>query len=224
MRFGNDDLSPYDMVDMGHDVAKGCAYLQDMQFVHGDLAARNVLLCDNPIKSCRLIAKVADYGLSKDFTELYKVKYTKENRVQIPWKWMAIEYLRDDYFTLTSDVWSFGVVIWEILSFGKMPYGPVGFEELMEKFDEGYRLPFPTEAKKFTYWSADQFYTRITEKCFIEDPNERSTFTEIVKMIEKELSEKEIKEYRLFQEKHEAIHRNNYISHKTTQVDNQLLK
>ena len=182
--------------------------------MHGDLAARNVLIADNPIKSGRLIAKVADFGLSKDFAQLYKLKYNKENRVEIPWKWMAIEYLRDDYFTLTSDVWSFGVVVWEILSFGKMPYGPQGFDELMQLFDNGFQLPCPIDAKRITTWPVDQFYKRVSEKCFIQDPNERSTFTEIVKIIEKELFETEMGEHKLFQEKYEAIHRSNYVSRK----------
>ena len=109
--------------------------------MHGDLAARNVLISDNPIKSCRLIAKIADFGLSKDFKQLYRVKYEKENRVMIPWKWMAIEYLKDDYFTLTSDVWSFGVVVWEILSLGQDPYKGQKCLKTVEKINNGYRLP-----------------------------------------------------------------------------------
>ena len=138
--------------------------------------------------------------------------------MMIPWKWMAIEYLRHDYFTLTSDVWSFGVVVWEILSFGKKPYGALGFNELMKQLDEGYRLQCPSEAKQIITWSVDQFYKKISEKCFIEDPNERSTFTEIVKIIEGELFENEIEEHRLFHEKHELIHKSNYISHKISQT------
>ena len=90
------------LVQWAYDVAQGMKFLSKSQIMHGDLAARNVLIGNNPIQSCRLIAKVADFGLSKDFTKLNKLKYTKENRVMIPWKWMAIEYLRHDYFTLTS--------------------------------------------------------------------------------------------------------------------------
>ena len=210
----DDTLNSRILIQWSYDIAQGMKFLYKSQIMHGDLAARNVLITDNPIKSCRLIAKVADFGLSKDFAQLYKLKYNKENRVQIPWKWMAIEYLRDDYFTLTSDVWSFGVVVWEILSFGKMPYGPQGFDELMQLFDNGFRLPCPTDAKRITTWPVDQFYKRVSEKCFIQDPNERSTFTEIVKIIEKELFETEMKEHKLFQEKYEAIHRSNYLSRK----------
>ena len=206
------------LIQWSYDIAQGMKFLSKSQIMHGDLAARNVLISENPVKSCRLIAKVADFGLSKDFKELYKVKYTKESRVMIPWKWMAIEYLRDDYFTLTSDVWSFAVVIWEILSFGKMPYGPQGYEEVMQLFDKGYRLQCPNEAKQITTWSVEQFYMNISEKCFIKDPNERSTFTEVVKIIEHELFEEEIQEYKVFQEKHETIHRSNYISNKSSQT------
>ena len=214
----NAEINDRLLILWAYDIAQGMKFLSKSQIMHGDLAARNVMISDNQIKSCRVIAKVADFGLSKDFTKLYRIKYTKENRVMVPWKWMAIEYLRNDYFTLTSDVWSFGVVVWEILSFGRMPYGPIDFEELMEKFDNGYRLPCPNETKKIKNWPADQFYQKISEKCFIENPNDRSTFTELVKIIERELMEKEIKEHKLFQEKHEAVHRSNYISHKNSQT------
>ena len=215
---GDDDQkSSRILVQWAYDVAQGMQFLSKSQVMHGDLAARNVLISNNPIQSCRLLAKVADFGLSKDFTKLHKLKYTKENRMMIPWKWMAIEYLRHDYFTLTSDVWSFGVVVWEILSFGKTPYGLQDFDEVMKRLNDGNRLLCPSDAKQITSWPADQFYKKISEKCFIDDPNDRSTFTEIVKIIESVLSEKEIKEHRLFHEKHEMIHKSNYISHKSTQ-------
>ena len=114
LRFGNDDLSPYDMVDMGHDVAKGCAYLQDMQFVHGDLAARNCMLTSTDRKYRTV--KIGDFGLSKD---LYgKNYYTMGNDSQLPIRWMPPEFLLHSTLSTKTDVWSFGVLMWEIMTSG----------------------------------------------------------------------------------------------------------
>ena len=93
-------------------ISKGMHYLASLFIMHGDLAARNVLLHSNPLRNGYPIAKVADFGLSKHL--YYDTTYEKENRLEVPWKWMALEYLTDDYFTLKSDVWSFMVLIWEM--------------------------------------------------------------------------------------------------------------
>ena len=67
-----------------------------------------------------LVAKISDFGLSKQFYD--RMVYEKRNRRDIPWRWMAIEMFRDGVFTMNSDVWSYGVLIWEILSMGEQPY------------------------------------------------------------------------------------------------------
>ena len=71
---------------------------------------------------------------------------------------MALEYLEHDYFTLKSDVWSFGVLVWEMFSFGKSPYGPCSFDEVLEKLANGYRLLFPKGLEKNTTWSPEELY------------------------------------------------------------------
>ena len=127
------------LVLWAYDISKGMQYLSDNKIMHGDLAARNVLLDDDPMKSGYLVAKVADFGLSKKFYE--NVTYEKETRLLVPWKWMALEYLKNGILNLKSDIWSYGVLFWEIFSFGRVPYGHQDYEELVPKLDNGYRLP-----------------------------------------------------------------------------------
>lgn len=173
------------LVLWSYDISQGMYYLAEKKIMHGDLAARNVLLQDDPLKCGYLVAKVADFGLSKKFYE--NVKYEKTSRTFVPWKWMALEYLRDNFFTLTSDVWSFAVVVWEILSFGRIPYGQQDFDELLSKLEDGYRLPSPPDIRHISNWSPEKFYQELSKVCFVENPNDRATFADVVKIIENEL-------------------------------------
>ena len=176
--------------------------------MHGDLAARNVLIGYDPLGCNYPLAKVSDFGLSKKFYD--NIKYTKEIRLEIPWKWMALEYFRDDFFTLTSDVWSFAVVVWEIFSLGHSPYGPQGYEEVMELLENGYRLPCPREATEISAWSADKLYRKISNVCFESDPLRRADFTKVVSIIEKELTKEELMKYNNMQKKyHETFNAKN---------------
>ena len=99
--------------------------------------------CDG---SLRLVAKVSDFGLSKTFYD--NISYRKQKRNYVPWKWMAPEYLNTSRFTLASDVWSFGVVIWEIFSLGKEPYVGQSVENMITKLKTGYSLPCPEEVNQ----------------------------------------------------------------------------
>ena len=79
------------------------------------------------------------------------ISYRKVKRNYVPWKWMAPEYLQTGCFTITSDVWSFGIVIWEIFSLGKEPYVGKNVEEMILKLKEGYHLPCPEEMGQVIY-------------------------------------------------------------------------
>ena len=164
-------------------------YLAAHKIMHGDLAARNVLIDDDSGKCGHIIAKVADFGLSKRFYE--NIHYVKEQRVYIPWKWMAIEYLKDSFFTLTSDVWSFGVVVWEMFSIGQEPYAGKSFDDIVPMLKNGHYLKCPEEVS--TLQRAEDLYTlysKISEMCFTQDPTTRANFTDIVAMLEGELTTK----------------------------------
>ena len=183
-----------------YDIAKGMQFLAKNQIMHGDLAARNILICDDPLGCNYPLAKVSDFGLSKKFYD--NIKYTKETRLEIPWKWMALEYFRDDFFTLTSDVWSFAVVVWEILSLGRSPYGLQGYDEVLEQLENGIRLPCPREAIEISTWEAEGFYKKISSVCFESDPLKRADFSQVVSITQNEMTEQELMRYNEMQSKH----------------------
>ena len=111
------------------------------------------------MRSGYLVGKIADFGLSKKLYD--NATYEKRSRNYLPWKWMAIEYLTDEYFTLSSDVWSFAVFFWEILAFGKEPYGQQEYNEVLKHLLKGNRLPCPNSAKNITTWSPQNLYKKI---------------------------------------------------------------
>ena len=94
----------------------------------------------------KLVAKVSDFGLSKTFYD--NIRYKKQKRQYVPWKWMAIEYLQTGCLTITSDVWSYGIVLWELFSLGKEPYMGKNVEEMILKLKDGYHLPCPEEVNE----------------------------------------------------------------------------
>ena len=189
----SDSINSRCLITWAYDIANGMQYLAENRIMHGDLAARNVLLDEDPLGTGRPVAKVSDFGLSKNFYD--NVKYTKESRVFVPWKWMALEYLTKDFFTLTSDVWSVGVLFWEIFSFGEVPYGQQGYDEVLRKLNRGYRLPCPKKIKHVKTWNPKELYEKISKRCFVEDPLERASFSDVIKIINKHLRPSEIGHY-----------------------------
>lgn len=131
-----------------HSIAKGMEYLSSKRIMHGDLAARNILISDN------YVAKISDFGLSKSMYD--NTQYKKQRRNYVPWKWMALEYLTDGHFTLKSDVWSYGIVLWEMFSLGQEPYLSKDTQETVKAIKHGYRLDLPSEVTEIP-WANDVF-------------------------------------------------------------------
>ncbi|XP_068760323.1 angiopoietin-1 receptor-like [Montipora capricornis] len=150
------------------DVAKGMACLASHRCIHRDLAARNVLLGEN------YVAKVADYGMARDVYE--SLMYKKETQGLLPVKWMAIESLETFVFTVQSDIWSYGVLLWEIESGGLKPYAGLTTTEMMAKLKNGYRLEKPCGCSDAMY--------QVMRDCWNPNPKLRPSFEKLVKRLE----------------------------------------
>ncbi|XP_073450011.1 tyrosine-protein kinase receptor Tie-1 isoform X3 [Aquarana catesbeiana] len=153
-------LTSQQLLQFASDVAKGMQYLSEKQFIHRDLAARNILVGEN------LVGKIADFGLSRG-----EEVYVKKTMGRLPVRWMAIESLNYSVYTTKSDVWSFGVLLWEIVSLGGTPYCGMTCAELYEKLPQGYRMEKPRNCD-------DEVYD-LMRQCWRDRPYERPTFNQI---------------------------------------------
>jgi serine/threonine protein kinase len=198
--FNVDNLNSRLLLRWAFDIVKGMEYLSLKRIMHGDLATRNILLGSGggEDNDQHLAAKISDFGLSKS---MYRRRYyRKTERNEVPWRWMAYEYLENDKFKMKSDVWSYGVVIWEIFSLGKTPYGSQSYDEVYTSLAQGYSLPCPEEAMKISDWPAEEIYAELSSKCFKIEEEERPSFSDLVKIIESMLNEEEIRNYELSKE------------------------
>uniref|UniRef100_A0A3Q3FG47 receptor protein-tyrosine kinase n=1 Tax=Labrus bergylta TaxID=56723 RepID=A0A3Q3FG47_9LABR len=167
----NQKLIPsYQQAGMLRGIAAGMKYLSDMNYVHRDLAARNVLVNSN------LECKVSDFGLSRVLEDDAEGTYTTRGG-KIPIRWTAPEAIAYRKFTSASDVWSFGIVMWEVMAFGERPYWDMSNHEVMKAINEAFRLPAPMDCPSAVY--------QLMLQCWQHDRSKRPRFTDIVNMLDK---------------------------------------
>eukprot|EP00039_Didymoeca_costata_P013577 m.209172 g.209172 ORF g.209172 m.209172 type:complete len:1167 (-) comp15815_c0_seq8:1075-4575(-) len=145
-------------------ISAGMQYLEKWNMIHMDLAARNVLLHDNNI------CKIADFGLTRKVNP-QKGYYRLMMTLKLPIKWMALESLVDKIFSIKTDVWGFGVAVWETLSYGAIPYGDMKNIDVEENLKKGVRLNQPEDCP-------DAFY-QLLLTCFHADPKQRPSFEKL---------------------------------------------
>ncbi|XP_031624950.1 vascular endothelial growth factor receptor 1-like [Contarinia nasturtii] len=166
-----ESITTSDLLCWSFQVARGMHYLTSRNILHRDLAARNILLCTNNV------VKICDFGLSRDFSKdgYYRKKQGEE---KVPLKWLAPESLSEPKYSVHSDVWSFGIVLWEIFSLGAVPYPGVKadtFDDLKSYLQDENRMSKPEYATQSIY--------DIMISCWNTDPESRPLFDELEQTI-----------------------------------------
>ncbi|XP_060852344.1 proto-oncogene tyrosine-protein kinase receptor Ret-like isoform X1 [Rhopalosiphum padi] len=164
-------ISPRDILKFAWQISKGMAYLADLKLVHRDLAARNVLVTEDKV------CKISDFGLTRDVYE--DNTYLKKTKGRVPVKWMAPESLADHIYTSRSDVWSFGILLWELVTLGAVPYPGIIVQDLFKLLKEGYRMDKPKNCSVELY--------DIMNNCWAEDQYRRPSFKSLTTSLEEML-------------------------------------
>ncbi|XP_062868864.1 megakaryocyte-associated tyrosine-protein kinase [Trichomycterus rosablanca] len=153
------------------EVCEGMEYLESKKLVHRDLAARNILISEDNI------AKISDFGLAKvDHQSLCDL----QDNAKLPVKWTAPEVLNNQKFSTRSDVWSYGVLLWETFSYGRQPYPKMTLKEVKEKLEEGYRMEPPENCPPDVY--------ALIKSCWEQEPKLRPSFHKLKELLQAELN------------------------------------
>lgn len=155
------------LVDMSAQIASGMAYIERMNYIHRDLRAANILVGNN------LICKIADFGLARLIEDN---EYTARQGAKFPIKWTAPEAAMYGRFTIKSDVWSFGILVCELVTKGRIPYPGMSNREVLEQVEKGYRMPCPSGCPPSLH--------DLMKQCWKGDPEERPTFEYLQSFLE----------------------------------------
>ncbi|XP_075697237.1 fibroblast growth factor receptor 2 isoform X2 [Rhinoderma darwinii] len=178
-RVPGEQMTFKDLVSCTYQLARGMEYLASQKCIHRDLAARNVLVTESNVM------KIADFGLARDVNNIDYYKKTTNGR--LPVKWMAPEALFDRVYTHQSDVWSFGVLMWEIFTLGGSPYPGIPVEELFKLLKEGHRMDKPANCTNELYM--------MMRDCWHAIPSHRPTFKQLVEDLDRILTLTSNEEY-----------------------------
>ncbi|KAK5890616.1 hypothetical protein CesoFtcFv8_014120 [Champsocephalus esox] len=158
------------LVGMLRGIASGMKYLSDMGYVHRDLAARNILVNSN------LVCKVSDFGLSRVLEDDPEAAYTTTGG-KIPIRWTAPEAISYRKFSSASDAWSYGIVMWEVMSYGERPYWEMSNQDVILSIEEGYRLPAPMGCPVALH--------QLMLHCWQKERSHRPKCTDVVSFLDK---------------------------------------
>ncbi|CAO2591284.1 Tyrosine-protein kinase Blk [Lemmus lemmus] len=155
------------LIDMSAQIAEGMAYIERMNSIHRDLRAANILVSET------LCCKIADFGLAR----IIDSEYTAQEGAKFPIKWTAPEAIHFGVFTIKADVWSFGVLLMEIITYGRVPYPGMSNPEVIRSLEQGYRMPCPETCPP-------ELYRDIITECWRGRPEERPTFEFLQSVLE----------------------------------------
>ncbi|XP_026862688.2 ephrin type-B receptor 3 isoform X4 [Electrophorus electricus] len=172
LRLNDGQFTVIQLVGMLRGIAAGMKYLSDMNYVHRDLAARNILVNSN------LVCKVSDFGLSRFLEDdPSDPTYTSSLGGKIPIRWTAPEAIAYRKFTSASDVWSYGIVMWEVMSYGERPYWDMSNQDVINAVEQDYRLPPPMDCPTALH--------QLMLDCWVKERNLRPKFSQIVNTLDK---------------------------------------
>ncbi|XP_077330456.1 macrophage colony-stimulating factor 1 receptor [Lithobates pipiens] len=173
-------LDLHDLLNFSNQIAQGMSFLASKNCIHRDVAARNVLITQGRT------AKICDFGLARDIEN--DSNYVVKGNARLPVKWMAPESIFDCIYTVQSDVWSYGILLWEIFSLGRSPYpGIIVNRKFYKMIKEGYKMDCPDYAPLELY--------RLMKACWDLEPTNRPTFSQITDLINKQMSLVKDQEY-----------------------------
>ncbi|KAM9589778.1 tyrosine-protein kinase HCK isoform 3-T4 [Trichechus inunguis] len=155
------------LIDFSAQIAEGMAFIEQRNYIHRDLRAANILV------SASLVCKIADFGLARVIEDN---EYTAREGAKFPIKWTAPEAINFGSFTIKSDVWSFGILLMEIVTYGRIPYPGMSNPEVIRALERGYRMPRPEHCPEELY--------NIMTRCWKNRPEERPTFEYIQSVLD----------------------------------------